>query len=75
MNEQAGYSPRFPGVIRDRLRGAWELVSFESKLPDGRVIAPLGRRATGSILYADNGCVGVNVARGGCQRKGGGGSV
>jgi hypothetical protein len=46
-------------------------VSFESTLPDGRVVAPMGRQVTGTILYADNGFVSVNLARGGRERVGG----
>jgi hypothetical protein len=51
-------------TIRDRLIGAWSLVSFESRLPDGRVSSPLGRGAQGHIVYSANGIVSVNLSRG-----------
>ena len=50
-------------MIRDRLLGAWGLVSFESTLPSGKVISPLGRHPHGHIIYAPNGYVSVNLAR------------
>jgi hypothetical protein len=50
-------------TIRERLIGAWQLVSFESRLPDGRVSSPLGRGAQGHIVYAGNGLVSVNLSR------------
>ena len=52
-------------MIRDRLIGAWSLLSFESRLPDGRVVSPMGRGVMGHIVYADNGLVSVNLSRGG----------
>lgn len=58
-------------TIRDQLIGAWELVEFESTLPDGRIFSPLGRRAQGSIVYSDNGIVSVNLTRGDRPRGGG----
>ena len=51
-------------TIRERLIGAWSLVSFESRLPDGRTSSPLGRGAQGHIVYSDNGIVSVNLSRG-----------
>lgn len=51
-------------AIRDRLIGAWTLVSFESRLPDGRLSSPLGRGARGHIVYAECGLVSVNLSRG-----------
>lgn len=51
-------------MIREQLIGAWELVSFESTLPDGRVISAMGRSARGLIVYAGNGFVSVNLMRG-----------
>jgi len=51
--------------VRERLIGAWELVTFESRLPDGRTVSAMGRRATGHIVYSDNGLVSVNLSRAG----------
>jgi hypothetical protein len=50
-------------MLKERLIGAWELVSFASTLPDGRTVSPLGRGAHGTIVYAQNGLVSVNLAR------------
>lgn len=57
-------------MLRDRLIGAWELVAFESTLADGRVIAAMGRRAVGSIVYSADGYVSVNLSHGGRERGG-----
>jgi hypothetical protein len=57
-------------VLRDRLIGAWLLVSFESTLADGRVIPAMGRRAEGSIVYSADGYVSVNLTHGNRQRGG-----
>jgi hypothetical protein len=54
--------------IRDRLLGGWVLVTFEATLPGGRVVNPMGKSVTGTILYSDNGLVSVNLARGGRER-------
>lgn len=51
-------------TIREKLIGAWTLVTFESTLPDGRVISTMGRNAQGSIVYSEDGVVSVNLARG-----------
>jgi hypothetical protein len=50
-------------TIRERLVGAWGLVSFEGTMADGRIISPMGRGAQGHIVYSDNGFVSVNLSR------------
>jgi hypothetical protein len=57
-------------VLRDQLIGAWLLVSFESTLPDGRVVSAMGRKAEGSIVYSADGYVSVNLTHGNRQREG-----
>lgn len=57
-----GGPKRISDVIQDQILGAWELVSFQGFLPDGRVISPMGRGVTGSIVYAP-GYVSVNLMR------------
>jgi hypothetical protein len=57
-------------MLRDRMIGAWLLVSFESTLPDGRVIAAMGRRAEGGIVYSADGYVSVNLTHGNRRRGG-----
>lgn len=51
-------------TIRERLIGGWSLVKFEGTYPDGRVVSPMGRNATGHIVYSANGFVSVNMMRG-----------
>ena len=55
-------------MLRDRMIGAWLLVSFQSTLPDGRVVSPMGRRAEGSIIYSADGMVSVNLSNFGRAR-------
>ncbi|MET0137547.1 MAG: lipocalin-like domain-containing protein [Sphingobium sp.] len=50
-------------TIRERLVGAWGLVSFEGTMADGRIVSPMGRGAQGHIVYSDNGFVSVNLSR------------
>lgn len=38
-------------VIRNRLLGAWELVSFTGNTPSGREFLPMGAGVTGRLLY------------------------
>lgn len=59
-------------MLRDQLIGAWVLEAFESTLADGRVIAAMGRRAEGSIVYSADGYVSVNLSHGGRERGGDG---
>jgi len=49
--------------IQDRILGAWELISFVGYRPDGAEISPMGRQASGSLVYAP-GYVSANLSRG-----------
>lgn len=51
-------------MIRDRLLGAWKLVKFEGWTGAGRPYSPMGRTATGYIVYTPDGHVSVNLSRG-----------
>ena len=43
--------------------GVWDLVSFETHLSDGRVIAPLGEDAAGRVIYDADGRMSVQIMR------------
>lgn len=47
--------------LKEKLIGTWSLVSFESEGPDGIITYPLGKDAQGSIMYAADGYVSVNI--------------
>jgi len=48
--------------LRERLVGAWKLVSYEARYDDGqRVIYPLGKDAKGYILYTPDGYMSVQI--------------
>jgi len=49
--------------IGQQILGAWELISFVAFLPDGRQLSPMGRQASGSIVYTPD-YVSVNLTRG-----------
>lgn len=51
-------------TIAERILGAWSLVSFESTLPDGRVVSAMGRDAGGSIFYTPDRHVSAILSRG-----------
>jgi len=52
------------GNIKERILGAWEMVSFLIHLPDGRTLSGLGRGGRGSIVYTADNYVSVNLTRG-----------
>jgi hypothetical protein len=43
--------------------GAWRLVSFEERQPDGRVIHPYGRDPVGLLIYEASGRVSVQIMK------------
>jgi hypothetical protein len=43
--------------------GVWDLVSFEARLSDGRVITPLGEDAVGRVIYDADGRMSVQIMR------------
>lgn len=43
--------------------GAWRLIAFEFRKPDGTVIHPFGRQARGSILYTETGRYSAQLVR------------
>lgn len=59
--------------------GAWRLISWENRTTDGRVTHPMGKGATGYILYTADGHVSVAIMAAGRPRYTGndalGGSV
>ncbi|HET6371992.1 MAG TPA: lipocalin-like domain-containing protein [Candidatus Polarisedimenticolia bacterium] len=48
------------------LAGTWELVSLESRHPDGSVGYPMGREVTGMLIYEATGHMSVQLMRRGC---------
>ena len=48
-------------TIRERLIGSWRLISYEIEAADGSVSHPMGREATGMIMYAPDGYMSANV--------------
>ena len=48
---------------QDALIGAWRLVSYEARTEDGDVSYPLGRDATGYIMYTADGHMSVAMMR------------
>ncbi|MDO7842154.1 lipocalin-like domain-containing protein [Sphingomonas immobilis] len=51
-------------MIRERLLGAWKLVTFEAWTADGRQYSPMGRAGQGYIVYSPDGHVSVSLSRG-----------
>ena len=43
--------------------GTWRLVSAEDRFPDGRIECPFGERASGTIIYDENGHMPVQIMR------------
>ena len=48
-------------MVENPFIGAWRLLSFESRTPDGRVRYPLGKDAVGSIIYTADGRMSVAI--------------
>lgn len=51
-----------PTPLRDRLIGAWDLLSFSGRTPSGKTFYPMGPKATGRLLYSADGQVAVSLA-------------
>jgi hypothetical protein len=49
--------------LKERLIGSWALLSFEAESSEGVLSYPLGKDAEGSILYAPDGYVAVNIMK------------
>jgi Lipocalin-like domain len=47
----------------NQLVGAWRLVSFEERAPDGEIIHPYGERPIGILMYDASGRMSVQVMR------------
>src|SRR5262245_45597498 len=47
----------------ERFIGAWRLVAFEEDAPDGRVVYPYGKDATGLLIYDSSGHMSVQIMR------------
>ncbi|WP_067650688.1 lipocalin-like domain-containing protein [Nocardia harenae] len=52
-----------PRGLRERLVGAWRLVTFTGRTRSGRTIHLMGEHATGHLLYSADGFVSVNLMR------------
>jgi hypothetical protein len=50
---------------RDRLVGAWRLVSWENRAADGQVTYPMGADAVGYLIYTADGRCSVMISRAG----------
>jgi hypothetical protein len=48
-------------MLRDRLIGTWQLVSFTGRTRSGRTVYPMGEKVAGHLLYAADGHVSVNL--------------
>jgi hypothetical protein len=48
-------------TIREQLIGTWRLVSYETLGADGSVVRPMGRDATGFIMYVPDGFMSANL--------------
>jgi len=62
----AAYDGGQPGrcsMSRDQFVGAWRLVSFESKLPDGTVRHPFGKAPVGLVIFSPGGHVAAQLMR------------
>lgn len=48
--------------------GTWKLVSFQSTLADGTIVNPLGEKASGFILYSEDGYMNVAIMKEGFEK-------
>ena len=53
----------FKSAIRAQFVGTWTLLAFEFRLSDGTVTYPMGKEATGMIIYDANGHMSVQMMR------------
>lgn len=51
------------GRLARGIIGTWRLVSYTVETPEGATRLPLGRNATGYIIYAPDGYMAVNIMR------------
>ncbi|MEU6657572.1 lipocalin-like domain-containing protein [Streptomyces sp. NPDC046821] len=56
--------------VRDRLLGAWELVSYTATAADGEVVHPLGPDPHGLIVYTPDGYMSAQLGRADRPRAG-----
>ena len=47
----------------EKFIGAWRLVAFEEEGPDGELIHPYGKDATGLLIYDPSGRMSVQIMR------------
>jgi hypothetical protein len=48
-------------TIKEKITGAWHLLSFEQQNFEGKLTYPLGKQAKGSIYYLPDGHVSVHI--------------
>ncbi len=48
---------------KEQFIGTWKLVSSEIRTSDGQLISPLGRNATGTLMYDTNGRMSAQIMR------------
>jgi Lipocalin-like domain len=53
--------------LKEKIIGAWRLVSFEQESKDGKITFPLGKDARGYLYYLIDGHVSVHIMRTGRQ--------
>jgi hypothetical protein len=44
-----------PGKLSEKIIGTWKLISIEDRLPEGKVIYPMGRNPLGYLMYDSTG--------------------
>ena len=49
--------------VREMFVGAWRLVSYESRLPNGEVRLPYGEGPKGFVIYDESGCFSLNMMK------------
>ncbi|MCX6590863.1 MAG: lipocalin-like domain-containing protein [Acidobacteria bacterium] len=54
--------------VRRQLIGVWELVSYETKTPDGKVLLPIGEAPVGRITYDKEGRMSAQLMRRGVAK-------
>lgn len=50
-------------MIENKFAGAWKLVSFTKKSPDGQISYPYGYEAMGYIIYSNEGIMSATIMR------------
>jgi hypothetical protein len=54
--------------VRRQLIGVWELVSYETKTPDGKILRPIGEAPVGRITYDKEGRMSAQLMRRGLAK-------